>query len=77
MGAQGDQAAPKAPKLKAEAAQSLPKIAQSHPRTPKVIQKASKSGPKIGQHWEKTVPEFRSMLETIFGVKILNVEPIL
>ena len=47
MGAQGDQSAPKAPKLKAEAAQSLPKIAQGDPKTPKVVQKASKSGPII------------------------------
>ena len=51
MEAQGDQTAPKAPKLKAEAAQSLPKIAQSPPKTPKVVQKASKSGQKIEQNW--------------------------
>ena len=38
MGAQGDQAAPKAPKLKPNDAQSLPKVAQRPPKTPKGLQ---------------------------------------
>ena len=38
MGAQGDQVAPKASKLKANDAQSLPKVAQRPPKTPKGLQ---------------------------------------
>ena len=47
MGAQGDQAAPKAPKLTPSDAQSLPKPAQSHPKTPKVVQSDAKMVPKV------------------------------
>ena len=53
MGAQGDQAAPKAPKLKPDDDQSLPKVAQSRPKTPKVVQKASKSEANMEQNGGK------------------------
>ena len=50
MGAQGDQAAPKAPKLKPDDPQSLPKVAQSYPKIPK-------SGPKRSQNVTRSAPK--------------------
>ena len=51
MGAQGDQAAPKAPKLKPNDAQSLPKVAQRPPqdskRASKRPQNVTKSAPQM------------------------------
>ena len=65
MGAQGDQAAPKAPKLKPKDAQGLPKVLQRHPKIPKVAKicqkwfKSSKNGsknePKIVQNRQKNI----------------------
>ena len=62
MGAQGEQAAPKAPKLKPKDAQSFPKVVQRHPKIPKVAQsgkKWSKSGkkrvPKIDKNRQKNI----------------------
>ena len=65
MGAQGDQAAPKAPKLKPKDAQGLPKVLQRHPKIPKVVKicqkwfKSAKNGfknePKIVQNRQKNI----------------------
>ena len=52
-GVQGDQAAPKSPKLTPSDAQILPKVAQSCPKTPKVVQKAPKMRPKVFPNWDK------------------------
>ena len=54
MGAQGDQAAPKAPKLKPNDAQSLPKVAQRLPKTPKGRQNDPKMQPKVLQKCKKS-----------------------
>jgi len=58
MGAQGDQAAPKASKLKPNDGQSLPKVLQRHTKIQKVAQscqKWSKSGKKGFQNEPKIV----------------------
>ena len=65
IGAQGDQAAPRAPKLKPNDGQSLPKVLQRHPKIPKVsksdqkwsksCKNASKNEPNIEQNGVKNV----------------------
>ena len=87
MGAQGDQAAPKAPKLKPKDAQSLPKVVKRHPKIQKVTKsaksgpKVAKTGPKMSQKLSKivnkTYEEFGTILERIFSQNIFNVEWIL
>ena len=55
MGAQGDQAAPKAPKLKPSDAQSLPKVVQGSPETSKVFWKDPTMSPKVLGNHEKSI----------------------
>ena len=82
MGAQGDQAAPKAPKLKPKDAQSLPKVLQRHPKilkvpkvaksNPKVAKKDPTMSPKLLKIVKKTYEEFGTILERIFIRKMFN-----
>ena len=84
MGAQGDQAAPKAPKLMPSDAHSLPKVVQRHPKIPKVAKvakscpKVAKTDPKMRQEISKivkqTYEEFGTILERIFNQQIFNLE---
>ena len=62
MGAQGDQAAPKAPKLKPNDAQSLPKVDQRPPKT----SKGAKTTPKCDQKCSKNV---ESRVKKINGIQ--------
>ena len=63
MGAQGDQVAPRVPKLKANDAQSLPKVIQRHPKTPKVFQDEPKIGPEVLQNCQKSSKKHNPDLE--------------
>ena len=54
-GFQGDQAAPKAPKLKPKDAQSIPKVAQRHTKIPKVA-KSPRSESKSGKNGSQNEP---------------------
>ena len=80
MAAQGDQAAPKAPKLKPNDAQSLPKVAQRPPKTPKREQNDHKMWPEVLQKCKKSNKKKQlgsgTILESIFELKIFKFEQI-
>ena len=78
MGAQGDQAAPKAPKFKPNDAQSLPKVAQRPPKIPKglqndpqmlpkMLQKCEKSNNKINWDWQRFWKRYFDRTSSIFS----------
>ena len=71
MGAQGDQAKPKAPKLKPNAGQSLPKVVPSHPKTTKVVPNGAQSGAKMEQNGVKNGVRIQNDFREDILLKIL------